>query len=158
MAGRAGMGILLRLDDVPRREEGMTPYEMLLSESQERMLLVAERGREGEVKEVFDRWELPTAVVGEVTADGRLRIEWQGQSVADLPVNALTEEGLLYDRPREAARLLPATDPLKTLPEEGDLSPGLLALLSHPNQGDKRPIWRQYDYMVRTNTLAGPGG
>ncbi|MEE9274319.1 MAG: phosphoribosylformylglycinamidine synthase subunit PurL [bacterium] len=158
MAGRAGMGVLLRLDQVPCREEGMTPYEMLLSESQERMLLVAERGREGEVKEVFERWELPTAVVGEVTADGRLRIEWQGQSVADLPVKALTEEGLLYDRPREEARLLPVTDPLETLPEEDDLSPGLLALLSHPNQGDKKPIWRQYDYMVRTNTLAGPGG
>ncbi len=158
MAGRAGTGIVLRLDAVPRREEGMTPYELMLSESQERMLLVARRGREAEVREIFERWDLPAAVVGEVTRDGRLRVEAEGARVADLPVRALTEEAPLYERPLRPERGLPATDPLETLPEEKDLGPALLALLSHPGQGGKKPIWRQYDYMVRTNTLTPPGG
>ncbi|MEK6711154.1 MAG: phosphoribosylformylglycinamidine synthase subunit PurL, partial [Nitrospinota bacterium] len=158
MAGRAGTGLLLRLDAVPRREEGMNPYELMLSESQERMLLVAQRGREGEVREIFERWDLPMAVVGEVTGDGRLRVEFEGGTVADLPVDALTGAAPAYERPLEAGRGLPSADPLPTLPEEQDLGPALLSLLAHPNQGLKKPIWRQYDHMVRTNTLAPPGG
>ena len=158
MAGRAGTGLLLRLDAVPRREEGMTPYELMLSESQERMLLVAQRGREGEVREIFERWDLPMAVVGEVTADGRLRVESGGRTVADLPVRALTDEAPAYERPLRPGRGLPSADPLETLPAEKDLGPSLLALLAHPNQGLKKAIWRQYDYMVRTNTLTPPGG
>ncbi len=158
MAGRAGTGLLLRLDTVPCREEAMSPYEMLLSESQERMLLVAERGRESEVREIFERWDLPISVVGEVTDDGRLRVAFGGEEVADLPVSSLTDDAPAYDRPREPARGLPPEDPLSTLPESENLAPALLRMLAHPNQGDKKPIWRQYDYMVRTNTIAPPGG
>ncbi|MEE9256618.1 MAG: phosphoribosylformylglycinamidine synthase subunit PurL [bacterium] len=158
MAGRAGTGLILRLDNVPSREEGMTPYEFMLSESQERMLLVAERGREAEVREIFERWDLPMAVVGEVTDDGRLRVESGGEIFADLSVGSLTDEAPVYERPMSPERALPATDPLGTLPETEDLGPALLEFLSHPGQGDKRPIWRQYDYMVRTNTLTPPGG
>ncbi len=158
MAGRAGTGLILRLDDVPSREEGMTPYEFMLSESQERMLLVAVRGREGEVREIFERWDLPMAVVGEVTDDGRLRVESGGKSFVNLAVDILTDEAPMYKRPMKAERALPATDPLETLPSAEDLGPALLALLGHPGGGDKSPIWEQYDYMVRTNTLTSPGG
>jgi phosphoribosylformylglycinamidine synthase len=158
MAGRAGTGLILRLDDVPAREEGMTPYEFMLSESQERMLLVAESGHEAEVREIFERWDLPIAVVGEVTGDGRIRVEAGGRSFADLPVNLLTDQAPLYDRPMISKRELPVTDPLETIDPESDLGSSLLALLAHPNQGQKMPIWRRYDYMVRTNTLGPPGG
>ena len=158
MASRAGTGLLLRLDAVPCREEAMSPYEMMLSESQERMLLVAEKGREAEAREIFERWDLPMAVVGEVTGDGRLRAAFGGEEVADLPVSALTDEAPAYDRPREPGRGLPPDDPLDAMPEPDDLGPALLRLLAHPNQGSKKPIWRQYDHTVRTNTAAGPGG
>jgi len=158
MAGRAGTGIILRLDDVPTREDGMTPYEFMLSESQERMLLVAERGYESEVREIFERWDLPIAVVGEVTDDRRIRVEAEGRSYADLPVELLTDEAPLYDRPIIPKQELPVTDPLEAIDPNIDLGPSLLALLANPNQGQKLPIWRQYDYMVRTNTLGPPGG
>ncbi|MDE0332157.1 MAG: phosphoribosylformylglycinamidine synthase subunit PurL [Nitrospinae bacterium] len=158
MAGRAGTGLLLRLDAVPCREDSMTPYEMMLSESQERMLLVAEKGRESEVREIFERWDLPMSVVGEVTGDGRLRAAFGGDEVADLPVSSLTDDAPTYDRPRESERGLPPDDPLHNLPEPEDLGCTLLKMLAHPNHGDKKPIWRQYDYKVRTNTLNTPGG
>ncbi len=158
MAGRAGTGLVLRLDDAPAREEGMTPYEFMLSESQERMLLVAERGHEAEVREIFERWDLPMAVVGEVTDDGRLRVEAGGRSYAYLPIGLLTDEAPVYEREMKSERELPATDPLETLRDEIDLGASLLTLMAHPNLGRKTPIWRQYDYMVRTNTLAPPGG
>ena len=158
MAGRAGTGLLLRLDAVPCREEEMTPYEMMLSESQERMLLVAEKGRESEVREIFERWDLPMSVVGEVTGDGRLRATFRGDEVADLPVSSLTDDAPTYDRPREPERGLPPDDPLLKLPEPKDMGSTLLKMLGHPNHGDKKPIWRQYDYNVRTNTLTPPGG
>ncbi len=158
MAGRAGTGLILRLDEIPSREEGMTPYEFMLSESQERMLLVAERGHEAEVREIFERWDLPMAVVGEVTDDGRLRVETGGRSYADLPIGLLTDEAPVYEREMKAERELPATDPIETLRDEIDLRESLLTLMGHPNLGGKTPIWRQYDYMVRTNTLAPPGG
>ena len=158
MAGRAGTGLLLRLDAVPCREEEMTPYEMMLSESQERMLLVAEKGRESEVREIFERWDLPMSVVGEVTGDGRLRATFGGDEVADLPVSSLTDDAPAYDRPREPERGLPPDDLLLKLPEPKDMGSTLLKMLGHPNHGDKKPIWRQYDYNVRTNTLTPPGG
>ena len=158
MAGRAGTGLLLRLDAVPCREEAMTPYEMMLSESQERMLLVAEKGRESEVREIFERWDLPMSVVGEVTGDGKLRTTFAGDEGADLPVSALTDDAPTYDRPREPKRGLPLDDPLDKLPEPEDLGSTLLKMLAHPNHGDKKPIWRQYDYNVRTNTVTPPGG
>ena len=158
MAGRAGTGLLLRLDSVPCREEAMTPYEMMLSESQERMLLVAEKGRESEVREIFERWDLPMSVVGEVTGDGRLRAAFGGDEVAELPVSSLTDDAPTYDRPRKPERGLPLDDPLDKLPEPEDLGATLLKMLAHPNHGDKKPIWRQYDYKVRTNTVTSPGG
>ena len=158
MAGRAGTGLLLRLDAVPCREEEMTPYEMMLSESQERMLLVAEKGRESEVREIFERWDLPMSVVGEVTGDGRLRATFGGDEVADLPVSSLTDDAPTYDRPRKPERGLPPDDLLLKLPEPEDMGSTLLKMLGHPNHGDKKPIWRQYDYNVRTNTLTPPGG
>lgn len=158
MAGRASTGIILRLDHIPSRETGMTPYEFMLSESQERMLLVAKRGRESEVREIFERWDLPMAVVGEVTDNGRLRVEFGGRCYADLSVDILTNEAPVYDRPIKSEQVLPSTDPLETLPETEDLGPALLKLLGHPGEGDKRSIWEQYDYMVRTNTLTPPGG
>ncbi len=158
MAGRAGTGLLLRLDAVPCREEEMTPYEMMLSESQERMLLVAEKGREPEVREIFERWDLPMSVVGEVTGDGRLRATFGGDEVADLPVSSLTVDAPTYDRPRKPERGLPYDDPLLKLPEPEDMGSTLIKMLGHPNHGDKKPIWRQYDYNVRTNTLTPPGG
>ena len=158
MAGRAGTGLLLRLDAVPCREEAMTPYEMMLSESQERMLLVAEKGRESEVREIFERWDLPMSVVGEVTGDGRLRASFAGDEVAELPVSSLTDDAPTYDRPRKPERRLPLDDPLYKLPEPEDLGATLLKMLAHPNHGDKKPIWRQYDYKVRTNTVTLPGG
>ena len=158
MAGRAGTGLLLRLDAVPCREEAMTPYEMMLSESQERMLLVAEKGRESEVREIFERWDLPMSVVGEVTGDGRLRATFGGDEVADLPVSTLTDDAPTYDRPIEHERVLPHGDPLDNLPEPENLGTTLLKMLAHPNHGDKKPIWRQYDHKVRTNTVTSPGG
>ncbi len=158
MAGRAGTGLLLRLDSVPCREEAMTPYEMMLSESQERMLLVAEKGRESEVREIFQRWDLPMSVVGEVTGDGRLRATFGGDEVAELPISSLTDDAPTYDRPRETERGLPLDDPLDKLPKPEDLGATLLKMLAHPNHGDKKPIWRQYDYKVRTNTVTLPGG
>jgi phosphoribosylformylglycinamidine synthase len=158
MAGRAGTGLILRLDGVPAREDGMTPYEFMLSESQERMLLVAERGREAEVREIFERWDLPIAIVGEVTDDGRLRVESGGEVFADLPVGVLTDEAPVYDRPMVPTRELPETDPLETIRGEIDLGESLLKLMGGVGQGLKSPIWRQYDHMVCTNTLAGPGG
>ena len=158
MAGRAGTGLLLRLDAVPCREEEMTPYEMMLSESQERMLLVAEKGRESEVREIFERWDLPMSIVGEVTGDGRLRASFRGDEVAELPVSSLTDDAPTYDRPRKPERVLPLDDPLYKLPEPEDLGTTLLKMLAHPNHGDKKPIWRQYDYKVRTNTVTLPGG
>ncbi len=158
MAGRAGTGLLLRLDAVPCREEAMTPYEMMLSESQERMLLVAEKGRESEVREIFERWDLPMSVVGEVTRDGRLRATFCGDEVADLPVSSLTDDAPSYDRSRKPERGLPLEDPLDKLPVPDDLGVSLLKMLAHPNHGDKKPIWRQYDHRVRTNTMTPPGG
>ena len=158
MAGRAGTGLLLRLDAVPCREEEMTPYEMMLSESQERMLLVAEKGRESEVREIFERWDLPMSIVGEVTGDGRLRASFAGDEVAELPVSSLTDDAPTYDRPRKPERVLPLDDPLYKLPEPEDLGTTLLKMLAHPNHGDKKPIWRQYDYKVRTNTVTLSGG
>ena len=158
MAGRAGTGLLLRLDEIPCREKAMTPYEMMLSESQERMLLVAEKGRESEVREIFERWDLPMSVVGEVTGDGRLRATFGEDEVANLPVSSLTDDAPTYDRSRQTERKLPLDDPLDKLPEPKDLGSTLLQMLSHPNHGDKKPIWRQYDYKVRTNSVAPPGG
>jgi phosphoribosylformylglycinamidine synthase len=158
MASRAGTGIDFELKKVPQRETGMTPYEIMLSESQERMLLVAERGREQEVFAVFEKWGLDAAEIGIVTGDGRIIIRENGVVVADLPARELADEAPLYDRPHNAAAYragIPLDAPV--MPESRDLTADLMKLMASPNLCSKRWIWEQYDYQVRTNTIAGPG-
>ncbi|TAN21042.1 MAG: phosphoribosylformylglycinamidine synthase subunit PurL [Acidobacteria bacterium] len=159
MGGRAGTGVALNLDRVPQRETGMTAYEMLLSESQERMLLVAERGREKAVFDVFAKWGLDAVTVGEVTGDGKLRVSHHGKVVAEIPNAALTEAAPRYQRPQQRPeRAIPMAAPLGLLDQQRDWKADVLALLASPNVCSKRWVWEQYDTMVRTNTLAGPGG
>ncbi|HYS80130.1 MAG TPA: phosphoribosylformylglycinamidine synthase subunit PurL [Anaeromyxobacteraceae bacterium] len=160
MAGRAGNGLDLYIDLVPRREEGMTPYEVLLSESQERMLLVAARGREDEVRRICEKWDLDVAVVGIVTGSGRWRVLSGEAVVADLPVDPLTEGAPRYERPMNPHPALPALhafDP-RTLPEPGDLGAVLLELLGRPTIASKEWVYDQYDHMVRLVGAVRPGG
>src|SRR4029453_6491689 len=159
MPARAGTGADVDLDLVPQREPGMTPYEILLSESQERMLLVVERGREAEVQQVFQKWELDAVPIGRVTADGMLRARMRGEVVAEVAVRALTDEAPIYDRPGARPDWLDrerAFDPRK-LPSPEDPASVLLRLLAAPTIASKRPVWRQYDHMVGINTLVLPG-
>jgi phosphoribosylformylglycinamidine synthase len=160
MAGRAGNGLDLYIDLVPRREAGMTPYEVLLSESQERMLLVAARGREDEVRRICEKWDLDVAEVGVVTGSGRWRIISGEKVVADLPVEPLTECAPKYERPMKPHPALPALhafDP-RTLPEPGDLGEVLVDLLARPTIASKEWVYRQYDHMVRLVGAVRPGG
>ncbi|RPI07958.1 MAG: phosphoribosylformylglycinamidine synthase II, partial [Acidobacteriales bacterium] len=149
-------GIEIDLKLVPQRETGMTPYETMLSESQERMLLVAEKGREDEVFAVFRKWGLDAVTIGRVTDDGMMRVRDHGEVVAEIPAKPLADEAPLYDRPH--------VEPLRKAPMEGpeissaDLQADLEALLASADICSKRWIWQQYDYMVRTNTVQGPGG
>jgi phosphoribosylformylglycinamidine synthase subunit PurL len=157
MAGRGGLGIELDLDRVPLREANLTPYEILLSESQERMLIVAERGREVELAAVFEKWDLHAAVVGRITDDGRWRALWKGQVVADVPVGAISDDALVYDRPARApapANEAVSTNGLFAAPSPTD---ALRAIISSPNVASKRIVFRQYDSIVQGNTVAGPG-
>ena len=159
MAGRGGTGVELDLSRVPLREEGMTPYEILLSESQERMLLVAKKGTEDEIKRIFDKWDLDAVVVGKVTDDQQFRALFDGVEVASIPVNSLTKEAPVYQRP--AAR--PANHDevqrldLSTLKEPTDLGETLKLLLGSPNIASKEWVYRQYDHFVRSNTVVAPG-
>ncbi len=160
MASNSGTGIEMDLDRVPKRAEGMTPYELLLSESQERMLLVAKQGREDEVKEIFARWDLDAAVVGRVTDDGRMRVRWHGETVVDIPVDPVAKSSPELDRPTQepaSLREIQKLDLAALAPEE-DLAGALDALLDSPNLGSKAWIYRQYDQLVQGNTLIGPGG
>jgi len=155
MAGRGGLGIELNLDRVPLREAGLTPYEILLSESQERMLLVAERDREGELAEIFEKWDLHAVTVGYVTDDGRWRVLYRGEVVADIPVAALSDEAPMYDRP--AVQPVAASGSrIKRTPSP---TPGaaLRALLGSPNVCSRRWVYRQDDSIVQSNTVVGPG-
>jgi phosphoribosylformylglycinamidine synthase len=158
MAGRGGLGIELDLDQIPLREPGLTPYEMLLSESQERMLLVVERGREAEVAAIFEKWDLHAPVVGRITSDGCWRAIYHGQVVADVPVHAISDEAPVYNR-AAAPPSRPASAPPKRV-ATGPPTPdeALSALLASPNVGSKRWVFRQYDSLVQSNTIAGPGG
>jgi phosphoribosylformylglycinamidine synthase len=158
MAGRAGLGIELDLDRIPLREANLTPYEMLLSESQERMLLVAEKGREHELIAVFEKWDLHAVTVGTITDDGRWRARYRGSVVADIPVNALSDEAPVYDRPaapppRNCAR----RDATATSAAAPKPAAALRTLLASPNVGSRRWVFRQYDSLVQGNTIAGPG-
>jgi phosphoribosylformylglycinamidine synthase subunit PurL len=163
MAARGELGIDLDLDRIPLREAGLTPYEILLSESQERMLLVAERGREAELAAIFARWDLHAVVVGKITEDRRWRVRWRGKLVADIPAVALTDEAPVYDRPARApSKPAPAASAasVSSAASGAALAPAeaLRRLLDSPNVGSKRWVYRQYDSMVQSNTMAGPGG
>jgi len=157
MASRGGLGIEIELARVPQREPGMTAYEMMLSESQERMLLVAERGREQEVLTVFAKWGLDAVEIGSVTEDGLVRVLHRSQVAAEIPAHALAEEGPVYQRPLAE----PAPRANERLVEFGpagaNLTENFCKLLAAPAIASKRWIWEQYDYMVRTNTLEPPG-
>ena len=161
MAGRGGTGVEIDMALVPVREDGMTPYEILLSESQERMLVVAEKGREDEVRRILEKWELEAAVIGEVTGDGRFRVLEGGKVVADIPALPLTEGCPTYEREgiesEDVARLRDM-DLSEHLIPEGDLTPTFLKLLGSPNVASKRWIFEQYDSTVRTSTAVRPGG
>ena len=160
MASLAGTGIELDLDRVPQRAARMSPYEILLSESQERMLLVAQSGREDEVCEVFQRWGLDAGVVGTVTDDGRLRVRWHGETVVDIPVEPVAHGSPELDRPvaEPADHLERQKLDLASVAPEEDLPGALRALLDTPALGSKRWIYRQYDQLVGGSTAIGPGG
>jgi phosphoribosylformylglycinamidine synthase II len=159
MASRGGTGIEIDLAKVPQRETGMTPYEIMLSESQERMLLVAEKGREHEVLGVFKKWGLDAMVVGQVTDGGLMRVKDHGKVVAEIPAHPLAEEGPVYQRPiaPPAPRKETAANWFSFAPEGADLTQNFVKLLASPVIASKRWITEQYDTSVRTNTLAGPG-
>jgi len=160
MGARGGTGVEIELDRVPQRETGMTPYEIMLSESQERMLLVAaQKGREEEVFRIFQKWGLDAVEIGRVTSDGKMRVLEHGEVVAELPNAALTDDAPVYKRP--LARWEPPVD--REMPEHiklaesGDFSVQVKRLLASPNICSKRWVWQQYDHMVQTNTVDAPG-
>ena len=159
MGARGGTGVEIELDLVPQRETGMTPYEIMLSESQERMLLVAQKGREDEVFRVFQKWGLDAVQVGRVTLDAKMRVLEHGKVVAEIPNAALTDDAPVYKRP--LARWEPPVD--REMPEHIKLSDAtdftaqLKSLLASPNICSKRWVWQQYDHMVQTNTVEAPG-
>ncbi len=164
MASRAGTGIDLDLTQVPRREPGMTPYELMLSESQERMLMVARQGKEQEVLKICRKWDLDAAVVGRVTGDGKLRVWDAGTNgnnivVAEIPAKALADDGPRYERPSAppAYQEWLQSINLEALPDVKDPTAVLLSLLESPTIASKAWVYRQYDHMVRTNTLIRPG-
>jgi len=163
MGSRGGAGIEIDVSKVPQRETGMSPYEIMLSESQERMLLVVKRGREAEVERIFEKWDLHASHIGEVTTDGMLRVKENGTVVAEIPNRALTDEAPVYQRPMAVPGYLAEVQKLD-LDALGardgrlrDDNVALLTLLASPAIGSKRWVYRQYDHMVRTNTVNMPG-
>jgi phosphoribosylformylglycinamidine synthase II len=155
MASKGGVGLRLELDKVPVREDRMTPYEMMLSESQERMLMVLKPGREAFAEAIFRNWELDFAVIGEVVEGGNLLLTFHGETVADIPLAPLADSAPKYDRPWVPT---PPRAPLADVPESADLAADLLTLLACPDLASKRWIWEQYDHMVGADTVQRPGG
>ncbi|HEX8669632.1 MAG TPA: phosphoribosylformylglycinamidine synthase subunit PurL [Allosphingosinicella sp.] len=155
MASKGGVGLELDMNAVPVREEGMTPYEMMLSESQERMLMVLKPGREGEAEAIFRKWELDFAVIGRVTDTGRLVLTWNGEVAADIPLAPLADDAPCYDRPWVPT---PKREPLAGIPESTDIAADLLKLMASPDLASRRWIWEQYDYGVGADTVQAPGG
>jgi phosphoribosylformylglycinamidine synthase len=159
MGARGRVGLEIELDRVPQRETGMSAYEIMLSESQERMLLVAQKGREQEVFKVFEKWGLDAVEVGHVTRDNVMRVRQHGELVAEIPNEALTDDAPIYQRP--LARWEPPVE--RDMPEHielsqtGDLTENFKCLLANPNICSKRWVWQQYDHMVQTNTVEAPG-
>jgi phosphoribosylformylglycinamidine synthase len=155
MASKGGVGIELDLDHVPCREEKMTAYEIMLSESQERMLMILKPGREDVARAVFEKWELDFAVIGKVTDTGRMILKKDGAVAADLPVAPLADAAPMYDRP---VKMTPKPAPLGEVPAVADLGEALLTLLGSPDLSRKEWVWRQYDHMVMADTVIRPGG
>ncbi len=159
MAARGGVGVRLELDKVPTREEGMTPYEIMLSESQERMLVVCEKGKEEEIMEVFRRWDLDACIIGEVIEEPVLRLFWHGEKVAELPIKTLTDEAPVYCRPFKVPEYIKENFSYDQgrIPEPEDYNEIVKKLLDSPTIASKRWIYRQYDHMVQINTVVYPG-
>lgn len=155
MASKGGVGVELNMDQVPCRETGMTPYEMMLSESQERMLMVLKPGREAEAEAIFRKWELDFAVIGKVTDTGRMVLTWKGDIVCDIPLAPLADAAPNYDRPHVPT---PPRAPLGDVAAKGDVGENLVQLLASPDLASRRWIWEQYDHMVGADTLQRPGG
>ncbi len=159
MGARGGAGVEIDVALVPQRETGMTPYEIMLSESQERMLMVVKKGREAEVERIFEKWDLHAVRIGEVTTDGRLRVKHHGAVVAEIPNTSLTDDAPRYTRPMVEPAYLKDAQQL-SLESLGQPSPApdvFRRLLASPTVASKRWVYRQYDHMVRTNTLVLPG-
>ncbi|MBT5050406.1 MAG: phosphoribosylformylglycinamidine synthase subunit PurL, partial [Rhodospirillaceae bacterium] len=157
MSSKGGVGIELEIDRIPVREEQMTPYEIMLSESQERMLMVLKPGREPEAQAIFEKWELDFAVIGRVTDTERLVLRENGTVVADIPVPPLVSEAPVYDRPRSAPPSPPALSD-RTDADTVPVADALLALMGSPDLCSRRWIWEQYDHMVMADTVERPGG
>ncbi|WP_282174305.1 phosphoribosylformylglycinamidine synthase subunit PurL [Cytobacillus firmus] len=158
MASKAGSGIEMNLDLVPQRETGMTAYEMMLSESQERMLIVVKKGREQEIDDLFSKYGLEAVSVGKVTDDKMLRLTHQGEVVAELPVDALAEDAPVYHKPsREPEYFREFQGMENEIPAVEDYKETLVKLLQQPTIASKEWVYDQYDYMVRTNTVVAPG-
>ena len=159
MGSRGGAGVAIDVSLVPQRETGMTPYEIMLSESQERMLLVVKKGREPEVERIFEKWDLHAVRIGEVTTDGRLCVKNKGEVVADIPATCLTDEAPVYQRPMAQPSYLADVQKLDLAALGNPPSPteAFRRLLASPGVASKRWVYRQYDHMVRTNTLVVPG-
>jgi phosphoribosylformylglycinamidine synthase subunit PurL len=158
MASKAGMGIEMNLDLVPQRETGMTAYEMMLSESQERMLIVVKKGREQEIVDLFEKYGLEAVGIGTVTADKQLRLIHKGEIVADVPADALAEDAPVYHKPSKEPTYFAEFQAMDNdVPQVDDLKDTLLKLLGQPTVGSKEWVYEQYDYMVRTNTVVSPG-
>ena len=152
MAGKGGVGIELDLDRVPQREEGMTAYEMMLSESQERMLAILKPGREGDGQRIFEKWGLDAAIIGQTTETGHLVLKHKGEVVADVPLAPLFDDAPLYDRPWVAPTLQPRLAPADVA-EPTDYAEAVLKLMSAPDMASKRWLWEQYDRHVMADTL-----
>jgi phosphoribosylformylglycinamidine synthase len=155
MASKGGAGIRLDMNAVPCREEGMTPYEMMLSESQERMLIVLQPGKEPLAEAIFQKWELDFAVIGTVTDTGRMELVWNGETVCDLPLGPLADDAPLYDRPHVPT---PPPTPLAEVPLCTNVAADLLTLIGCPDLASRRWIFEQYDSQVGADTLQKPGG
>jgi phosphoribosylformylglycinamidine synthase subunit PurL len=158
MASKAGMGIEMNLDLVPQRETGMTAYEMMLSESQERMLIVVQKGREQEIVDLFAKYDLEAVGIGKVTSDKKLRLIHNGEVVSDVPVDALAEDAPIYHKPSKEPSYFAEFQVMENeIPLVDDLKETLLKILSQPTVASKEWVYEQYDYMVRTNTVVSPG-
>jgi phosphoribosylformylglycinamidine synthase len=157
MASKGGVGIELDLERVPMRETGMTPYELMLSESQERMLIILKPGREAVAEAIFRKWELDFAVIGRITGSGRMVLRMDGRVVGDLPIDPLAKAAPEYDRPWLPTPKPAALDPA-AVPPPADAKAALLKLVGAPDLASRRWIWEQYDHLVMGDTVQRPGG